>query len=186
MYQYSYGLTYPFDQLFVNKILYVDELYTDDDDSSMHSGKYSAIIYSSGNEAEADASPRLREAQAQPISHKSIRFDENPRDSYLPSELQKHYHISPDASTRGAGNSRGRQPTVDRRRMMRNRSMVDIRSQLLHKTLVHELNKRLFKTVGSVENIGFQNPYQDSSSSQRCGSPSHDERKNGKNGKRWF
>lgn len=34
--------------------------------------------------------------------------------------------------------------------------MVDIRSQLLHRTLVEEVNKlRLFKTVGAVENIGF-------------------------------
>jgi len=160
-----------------------DELYTDDDDSSMHSGKYSAIIYSSGNEAEADSSPRLREAQAQPVSHKSIRFGENPIDSYLASELHKRGNLSPDASTHDAGTSRGRQPTVDKRRMMRNRSMVDIRSQLLHKTLVHELNKRLFKTVGAVENIGFQNPFQHSSSSQSGGSPSRDERKKGK---RWL
>jgi WNK lysine deficient protein kinase len=149
----------------------------------MHSGKYSAIIYSSGNEAEADSSPHPTEAQAQPVSHKSIRFGENCRDAHLLSELHKQCHTLPDASTGGAGTSRGRQPTVDRHRMMRNRSMVDIRSQLLHKTLVHELNKRLFKTVGSVENIGFQNPYQNSSSSQRGGSLSRDEHNNGK---RWF
>jgi WNK lysine deficient protein kinase len=145
----------------------------------MHSGKYSAIIYSSGNEAEADSSPRPREAQAQPVSHKSIRFGENCRDSHLPSEQHKQCRTSPDASMGGASTSRGRQPAFERHCMMRNRSMVDIRSQLLHKTLVHELNKRLFKTVGSVENIGFQNPYQDSSSSQREGSPLRDERKNG-------
>uniref|UniRef100_A0ACD5YK18 Uncharacterized protein n=1 Tax=Avena sativa TaxID=4498 RepID=A0ACD5YK18_AVESA len=35
-------------------------------------------------------------------------------------------------------------------------SMVDVRSQLLHRTLVEELNKRMFfNTVGAVENIGF-------------------------------
>lgn len=43
------------------------------------------------------------------------------------------------------------------RRLSRNRSMLDVRSQLLHRTLVEELNKRMFfNTVGAVENIGFR------------------------------
>ncbi|KAL8526494.1 hypothetical protein ACS0TY_015625 [Phlomoides rotata] len=42
-------------------------------------------------------------------------------------------------------------------KLVRSGSMVDIRSQLLQRTLVEEINKlRLFKTVGAVENIGFQ------------------------------
>lgn len=46
-------------------------------------------------------------------------------------------------------------------RLTRNRSLVDTRSQLLHRSLVEEVNRRrLFNTVGAVENIGFQNPYQ--------------------------
>ncbi|KAJ8649776.1 hypothetical protein MRB53_002799 [Persea americana] len=37
--------------------------------------------------------------------------------------------------------------------------MVDVRSQLLHRSLVEEVNKRrLFRTVGDVESIGFQAP----------------------------
>ncbi|KAL2250325.1 UNVERIFIED_CONTAM: putative serine/threonine-protein kinase WNK5 [Sesamum indicum] len=41
-------------------------------------------------------------------------------------------------------------------KMVRTRSMVDIRSQLLHRTLVEEINKRrLFKTVGAVEHVGY-------------------------------
>ncbi|XP_058198714.1 probable serine/threonine-protein kinase WNK4 isoform X2 [Rhododendron vialii] len=48
---------------------------------------------------------------------------------------------------------------MDSRQLTRNQSLVDMRSQLLHRSLVEELNKRrLFKTVGAVENIGFQNP----------------------------
>lgn len=36
---------------------------------------------------------------------------------------------------------------------------MDIRSQLLHRSLVEELKKRrMFNTVGAVENIGFQDP----------------------------
>ncbi|MED6143360.1 Serine/threonine-protein kinase wnk4 [Stylosanthes scabra] len=44
-------------------------------------------------------------------------------------------------------------------RLTRNRSLIDIRSQLLHRSLVEEVHKRrLSKTVGAVENIGFQAP----------------------------
>lgn len=50
--------------------------------------------------------------------------------------------------------------TTNSRRLTRNRSLVDVRSQLLHRTLVEEVHRRrLSKTVGTVENIGFQNPY---------------------------
>ncbi|XP_047168339.1 probable serine/threonine-protein kinase WNK4 [Vigna umbellata] len=46
---------------------------------------------------------------------------------------------------------------MNNQRLTRNRSLIDIRSQLLHRSLVEEVNKRrLFKTVGAVENIGFQ------------------------------
>lgn len=44
-------------------------------------------------------------------------------------------------------------------KLTRMRSLVDVRSQLLHRSLVEEINKRrLFKTVGAIENIGFQEP----------------------------
>lgn len=47
----------------------------------------------------------------------------------------------------------------DPRVLSRNRSLVDVRSQLLHRSLVEEVHKRrLFKTVGDVESIGFQAP----------------------------
>uniref|UniRef100_A0A0D3HQM6 non-specific serine/threonine protein kinase n=1 Tax=Oryza barthii TaxID=65489 RepID=A0A0D3HQM6_9ORYZ len=69
-----------------------------------------------------------------------------------------------------AGRPRQREGEEERRRrrMSRNRSMVDMRSQLLHRTLVEELNKRLFfNTVGAVHDIGFRDPttYGSSSSS---------------------
>ncbi|XP_048529492.1 probable serine/threonine-protein kinase WNK8 [Triticum urartu] len=63
----------------------------------------------------------------------------------------RHHRGSPDA-----GGDEGR-PRRQQGRMTRNRSMVDVRSQLLHRTLVEELNKRMFfNTVGAVENIGFR------------------------------
>ncbi|KAG1338137.1 putative serine/threonine-protein kinase WNK5 [Cocos nucifera] len=107
-----------------------DPYFDDDDKSSMNSSKYSAVNYISGNEQEGEGSCHQRETQPIHNSHKSTR----------------------------ASSSRAGKRPVDGRRLMRNRSMVDIRSQLLHRTLVEEVNKRLFKTVGAVENIGFQDP----------------------------
>ncbi|KAL3536607.1 hypothetical protein ACH5RR_005068 [Cinchona calisaya] len=44
-------------------------------------------------------------------------------------------------------------------RMPRVRSLVDLHSRLLHRSLVEEIHKRrLFKTVGAVENIGYREP----------------------------
>ncbi|XVF05847.1 hypothetical protein REPUB_Repub05bG0208400 [Reevesia pubescens] len=48
---------------------------------------------------------------------------------------------------------------LDNRKLTRNRSLIDSRSQLLHRSLVEEVSKRRwFKTVGAVEDIGFQAP----------------------------
>ncbi|CAN6335377.1 unnamed protein product [Urochloa humidicola] len=66
-----------------------------------------------------------------------------------------------------AGRARQREDGNGRRKMSRNRSMVDMRSQLLHRTLVEELNRRLFfNTVGAVENIGFRDPSSSSSAAR--------------------
>uniref|UniRef100_A0A0E0IX75 non-specific serine/threonine protein kinase n=1 Tax=Oryza nivara TaxID=4536 RepID=A0A0E0IX75_ORYNI len=76
-----------------------------------------------------------------------------------------------------AGRPRQREGEEERRRrrMSRNRSMVDMRSQLLHRTLVEELNKRLFfNTVGAVHDIGFRDPTAAASSSS---SSSHHRRR---------
>ncbi|CAL5098617.1 unnamed protein product [Urochloa decumbens] len=76
----------------------------------------------------------------------------NISNSSLARQLQRQCSMSPQHS----GRARRRE---DGRRMTRNRSMVDMRSQLLHRTLVEELNRRLFfNTVGAVENIGFRDP----------------------------
>ncbi|KXG27607.1 probable serine/threonine-protein kinase WNK8 isoform X2 [Sorghum bicolor] len=81
----------------------------------------------------------------------------------LARQLQRQCSMS--VSPQHAGRPRRREDDDDgtgtsrRRRMTRNRSMVDMRSQLLHRTLVEELNRRLFfNTVGAVENIGFRAP----------------------------
>ncbi|XP_020101333.1 probable serine/threonine-protein kinase WNK5 [Ananas comosus] len=159
-----------------------DVLHPDDDDmSSTHSGKYSAINFYSANEQDIGTTLVQREAQTQPgpSSHESIiRFHPKGNTAAetltsLASKLHKQCNILQEPHFREMGtSSRGKRPVVDGRRMMKNRSMVDVRSQLLHRTLVEELNKRHFKTVGAVENIGFQPPYEKSSSRGSAGSSS--------------
>ena len=62
--------------------------------------------------------------------------------------------------------------------MTRNRSMVDMRSQLLHRTLVEELNRRLFfNTVGAVEDIGFRAPTATPTSSSTRGRRNKDDKR---------
>lgn len=56
-------------------------------------------------------------------------------------------------------NQNTRRMNNNRPKLTKVRSLVDIRSQLLHRSLVEEINKRrLFKTVGAVENIGYHDP----------------------------
>lgn len=123
----------------------------------MHSDTYSAVDYILDNEQEGEASCHQRETQ--PIHHQSTRLctrESPPVDVSLASKFHKQCNISLEYS--GASSFRAGKRAVDGRRMMRNHSMVDMRTQLLHRTLVEEVNKRLFKTVGAVESIGFQDP----------------------------
>ncbi|XP_057772549.1 probable serine/threonine-protein kinase WNK4 isoform X2 [Salvia miltiorrhiza] len=61
----------------------------------------------------------------------------------------------------GKNSATGLKHSVETPRLTRNRSLVDTRSQLLHRSLVDEVNRRrLFKTVDAVENIGFRSPYE--------------------------
>ncbi|KAL0922543.1 hypothetical protein M5K25_006534 [Dendrobium thyrsiflorum] len=139
----------------------------DDDTSSVHSGMYSAVNYSSGNELDCEFSSNQTNLSAE-CSIKSARnnsMKSHGIDTMLHSSLQRQCSLlqpPPPESSRPSASHAGKRP-VDDRRLLRNRSMVDLRSQLLHQTLVKELNKRLFKTVGAVENIGFQMPCDGSS-----------------------
>ncbi|CAN6357387.1 unnamed protein product [Urochloa humidicola] len=133
-------------------------LSDDDDMSSMHSGKYSALHYASGHEDEEESSghnaKNTRFGPGESSSRSPIRTDtaQQSRSSSLARQLQRQCSMSPHGG-------RPRRREADGRRMTRNRSMVDMRSQLLHRTLVEELNRRLFfNTVGAVENIGFRDP----------------------------
>ncbi|CAL9127820.1 unnamed protein product [Musa textilis] len=114
------------------------DLHSDEDAMSYtESGRYSSVNYSSRDEQESKVIFHG--------SHKSTKLGE---DAAVADEFYKQCNILPERSRKPVGG----------RRLTRNRSMVDMRNQLLHRNLAEQLKKRLFKTVGAVENIGFQTP----------------------------
>ncbi|KAK9280524.1 hypothetical protein L1049_014216 [Liquidambar formosana] len=139
-----------------------DDIFDDtSSQSSSHSGKYSNLIYSSGNEHDSDISSKRREQpHITKPPHRSTRFcpDENSRTGQSSSSRRYHKQGKVLLESQGASSSKEK-CVIDNRRLMRNQSLVDVRSHLLHRSLVEEVNRRrLFKTVGAVENIGFQAP----------------------------
>ncbi|KAL4587830.1 hypothetical protein LXL04_000704 [Taraxacum kok-saghyz] len=123
-----------------------DHLFDDtSSQGSLVSGTYSNLSYISPEDHNNEYSPKNG-------THNSTRFSHE-------DEVSKGHTIdSHKASTSKA--SLGTGP-----RLTRNRSLVDMRSQLLHKSLVEEVNKRrLSKTVGTVEDVGFQAPIEVSKS----------------------
>ncbi|TXG58954.1 hypothetical protein EZV62_016783 [Acer yangbiense] len=124
-----------------------ENLFDHDDASSVNSFKYSNMDYFSGNEDDFDSSLRGGEPLFIARTHKSSRFcpaanvKTNPR------------HCKERVDSREACSS------SHQSRVTRMQSMMDVRSQLLHRSLVEEVNKRrLFKTVGAVEDIGYYKP----------------------------
>ncbi|MBA0728864.1 hypothetical protein Golax_001726, partial [Gossypium laxum] len=130
----------------------------DDDTSSQsssHSGIYSNFSYLSGDDHNPDMSPTTTARK-----HVSSRIHNSTR----------FWHGESSRSGLSIGSSKGLEShaacsskhtrlLMGNRKLTRNRSLVDIRSQLLHRSLVEEVSKRrLFKTVGAVEDIGFQSP----------------------------
>ncbi|XP_018473727.1 probable serine/threonine-protein kinase WNK4 isoform X2 [Raphanus sativus] len=64
------------------------------------------------------------------------------------------------ANMYGTSSSSNWRLASDNRALTRNRSLVDVQRKLLQRSLVEEARKRrLIKTVGDVENVGFQSPY---------------------------
>ncbi|TYH36762.1 hypothetical protein ES332_D13G287200v1 [Gossypium tomentosum] len=130
----------------------------DDDTSSQsssHSGIYSNFSYLSGDDHNPDMSPTTTARK-----HVSSRIHNSTR--FWPGESSRSglsIGSSKGLESHAACSSKHTRLLMGNRKLTRNRSLVDIRSQLLHRSLVEEVSKRrLFKTVGAVEDIGFQSP----------------------------
>lgn len=139
--------------------------------SSMASFKYSNFNYSSGNESDDCEliSPRRRDSHARcnPKSHQTSAAAAAASTRFCPKEnrqkMYSHRHHGPSS---GHSGTRYSSSNNGLREMSQIRAMLDIRSQLLHRSLVEEINRRrMFQTVGAVENIGFQEPCESPSKS---------------------
>lgn len=137
-------------KLIKNYLLFADDLFDDTSSlSSSQSGTHSNLNYYSGDEHHHHLSPIRSD-------HKQVTFSRPHQNINVPYRQCK---VDIDSLSHGASSSKTKRVPNDNRRLTRNSSLVDIRSQLLHRSLVEEVNKRrLFKTVGAVENIGFQAP----------------------------
>lgn len=129
------------------------DLFINDDassQSSFSSCNYSNINYFSGNE---DDHHDLISCFGK--SHKS-RFcpsESRAANSYKHCNSQLHHQRPYELNHPHCRHQHHQQ------KLPRIQSLMDVRSQLLHRSLVEEINKRrLFKTVGAVEDIGFQTP----------------------------
>ncbi|KAI4324530.1 hypothetical protein MLD38_030013 [Melastoma candidum] len=133
--------------------------------SSVHSLRYSTFNYSSvDDDEESNQRPHKEPPDTLKSNHRSTRF--------CPNEIQKVDHCQ--FPRENADDRRRYFPSHYWGKLTRNRSLLDIRSQLLHRSLVEEIHKRrMFKTVGAVESIGYQDPYhcsdKTSSSANGCG-----------------
>lgn len=126
--------------------------------SSVSSPKYSNFSYCSSNEDDYDTSAR-GDPHCFAKTHQSTRFC--PEERNRVNDNYQRNNVQFDAQ-------RGQQFMKGKQKLTRIQSLVDIRSQLLHRSLVEEINKRrMFKTVGAVENIGYQEPCDFAGTSRR-------------------
>lgn len=113
--------------------------------SSFNSYKFSSFSYFSDRENDFNFSSKIEEPQFIGKTSKWTRFC--PQVS-----MTKHCNALTETENDCSFNHH-------KLKMARVRSLVDLRSQLLHRSLVEEINKRrLFKTIGAVENIGYHEP----------------------------
>lgn len=118
--------------------------------SSLNSFKYSNLSYYSANEDDYDSSTRrVGEPICNAKAPTCTRFC--PTDMMSANHSKQYGELQFDY-----GRNYGSKVP---QKLTRNRSLVDARSELLRRAVMEEINKRrLFKTVGAVENIGFQEP----------------------------
>ncbi|KAI3896642.1 hypothetical protein MKX03_024691 [Papaver bracteatum] len=136
----------------------------DDDDASsqcsIHSGMYSNINYQSASELQGSSCDLAGLNRSEQHPRQLLMAAKGATTRFCPEttgieklHLGSESHYPPEFPVA--------YPMVyqNHARLIKNKSYVDLRSQSLHRAVVDEVNRRrLFKTVGAVENIGFQTP----------------------------
>ncbi|KAF5941057.1 hypothetical protein HYC85_022224 [Camellia sinensis] len=137
-----------------------DFLINDDASSqnSQNSFNYSNLNYSSANENDFDLSPKHANFTANK-GHNCTRFCPEESKSSKNGYNQSNALMLDTHRTYASSSNHHHHQQQQQSKITRVKSLVDIRSQLLHRSLVEMINKRrLFKTVGAVENIGYKDP----------------------------
>lgn len=117
--------------------------------SSLNSHTYSNFNYFSGNEKAFDLSPKIADSHFSAKTQNCTRF--SPENCTSTNCYDRSNALF---STGRTFDSNNRQQKITRIN-----SMMDIRSQLLHRSLVEMINRRrLCKTVGAVVDIGYKDP----------------------------
>ncbi|XP_057430013.1 probable serine/threonine-protein kinase WNK4 [Lotus japonicus] len=130
-----------------------DDMHDDASSQCSSHGTYSNLNFCSMDDQEHNVASTRKEKHPIIKSHKFTRF--SPGEDFITLNQCKVL-----AGLQSPSSSKSKR-VIDNRRLTRNKSLIDIQSQLLHRSLVEEVNKRrLFKTVGAVEEIGFQTPYE--------------------------
>ncbi|XP_058214744.1 probable serine/threonine-protein kinase WNK5 [Rhododendron vialii] len=133
---------------------WVQENFIPDDDassqSSLNSLKYFDFNYFSGNENALDSSPKIRDSHFNAKAQNCTRF--------FPNECKSTTNCHNRCNALfNAGRTYGSNDHWQK--ITRMKSMMDMRSQLLHQSLVDMINRRrLCKTVGAMEDIGYKEP----------------------------
>ncbi|KAM0999046.1 hypothetical protein ACFX13_005950 [Malus domestica] len=123
--------------------------------SSSHSVTSPNVSFISANEHGTKMFPAGGDKHPISKCHKSTRFCPEETRNAGKSIAKKYFERCKAFLASGSKDKR----IMDSRKLMRNRSLGDTRSQLLQRSVVEEVNRRrLFKTVGAVETIGFQAP----------------------------
>ncbi|KAE8673905.1 putative serine/threonine-protein kinase WNK7 [Hibiscus syriacus] len=141
----SYDAQFSHGKNFISKCNWSQDIFSNDDASSncsMESFQYSSMNY----EDDFDSSLHQGEHPCIPNTLKSTRF--------CPSDSTSAYCYKQRAARLDSWQSShfNGQPKLTKIRLL-----VDIRSKLLHQSVMAEIDKRcLFKTIGAVENIGYQ------------------------------
>lgn len=128
-------------------LIFDAENFIPDDDassqSSLNSHKYSDFNYFSGNENALDLSTKIRDSHFNAKAQNCTRF--------FPNECKSTTNCHNRCNALfNAGRTYGSNDHQEK--ITRTKSMMDMRSQLLHRSLVDMINRRrLCKTVGAVE-----------------------------------
>lgn len=111
------------------------------------------------NDDDASCQSSLSSYNSYNLTYCSDNEDYNHLRSFIRQDLQQGENTKNFTRLTTRGHRQNVRPDMTRHKNIKRGSVVDIRSQMLHRSLVEEIHKRrLSKTVAAIENIGYHEP----------------------------